>query len=204
MNNFYKAFPWIGIYLKSTRTTSLYKSYEKVLMGSLLLLVIALYYIYIGMARMTDKILFPKTYPQEINENFFGLVATIELIGLFFFRSRLTLLLLPKAMLISSLIFFAYVNFTPYGFYHDAFNALNFCIFGFIFYGISHFEIAALELPANDFRRPNNGRPRTLYQPFFSLTYRIFIIFLDGIMIYLHFGQFSFLFMIEIISLMMK
>lgn len=139
-------------------------------MLAILLLVLILYFIYIGMARMTDKILFPKTYPNELDENFFGLIASIELLGIFFFRSRQTLLLLPKTLLCLSVTFFMYVNLTPYGFYQDAFSSLNMTSFGLISYCISNFEIPALMLPSTDIGRPNAGRPRTLYQPFFSLT----------------------------------
>lgn len=156
--------------MKTVRTSARTKSNECILMSSMLFLVIALYFIYVGFTRMTNKLLFSKTYPENLNENFFGLVASTELIGIFFFRSRLTLLLLPKCLFLISLTFFLYINLTPYGFYEDAFASMNMLFFGAISYCLAHFEIPAMMLPDGDFRKPTSGRPRGLYQPFFSLT----------------------------------
>lgn len=170
MNNYYKAFSWVGIYLKTARQSQLTKYFEQHLLISLALIIIMLYYIYVALARLTDRILFAKTYPANLNDDFFGLMASIELVATFFFRTRETLVMLPKAILVSCVCFFMYVSLTAYGYYEQAFRALYCFITGLICYCIAVFEIPSMELNDADFNKPTMNRPRCLLQPFFSLT----------------------------------
>lgn len=170
MNNYYKAFSWVGIYLKTARSSNLTKYFEKHLIISLTLIIVMLYYIYVALARLTDRILFSKTYPSNLNDDFFGTMATIELIAIFFFRSRETLAMLPRSLLLCCTCFFMYVTLTAYGFYEQAFRTMGCFIAGLICYCIAVFEIPAMDLNDADFNKPTINRPRSLVQPFFSLT----------------------------------
>jgi hypothetical protein len=92
------------------------------------------------------------------------------MIGLFFFRTRETLILLPKAVLVASCCLFVYMNLTPYGFYAMAYRAYWYVTYGLILYCIQKFEIPAMQLSDTDFNKPTYSRPRALFQPLFSLT----------------------------------
>jgi hypothetical protein len=170
MNNYYKAFSWVGIYLKTARQSALTKKFEKHLIYALALVIVMLYFVYVALARLTDRILFSNTYPASLNDDFFGTMATIELIAIFFFRSRETLAMVPRALLVCCTTFFVYVTLTSYGFYEQAFRTMWCFIAGIICYAIAVFEIPAMHLPDSDFNKPTINRPRSLVQPFFSLT----------------------------------
>ena len=83
-----------------------------------------LYYVYVALAKITDRILFSKTYPANLNDDFFGTMASVELIGIFFFRSRETLALLPRSLLVTCTCFFMYVTLTAYGYYELGFRTM--------------------------------------------------------------------------------
>jgi hypothetical protein len=170
MSSYYKAFSWVGIYLKTIRASALTKFFETHLMMSLVMIILMLYFVYVALARLTDRILFFKTYPANLNDDFFGTMATIELIAIFFFRSRETLAMLPRSLLLTCTCFFIYMSLTPYGYYGLAFKTMWFFMAGMIAYCIGAFEIPAMSLNDNDFNKPTISRPRSLVQPFFSLT----------------------------------
>ena len=164
MENYYRNFPWLGFYLKAIRKSSNFKIFEPILIAAVLLSIFILYFVYIALAKITSNILFYNEgrIPRDISENFFGLMASIELTAVFFFRTRETLYYCPKLLLLASAALFLYIDLTPYGFYKDAF--LVHCIFsiGVVAYCISSFEFPAMELAEGDFARPSLYRPRTL------------------------------------------
>lgn len=173
MVNYYKAFPWVGIYLQSIRAREQTrgKSFELFLMLSISFMVLVFYFVYIALARVSSAALFNHTLPAGFDEDFLGLMAIVELSSVFFFRTRQSLHFGPRFYFLSCLAFFMYIDFTPYGFYRVAFWALNFMLIGGAAYCVAYFEIPAMKLREGDFDRPGENRPRTAFQPFFSLTW---------------------------------
>lgn len=170
MASYYKAFSWVGIYLKTIRASALTKFFETHLMISIMMIILMLYFVYVSLTKLTDRILFSKTYPANLNDDFFGTMASIELLAIFFFRSRETLAMLPRSLLLNCTCFFMYMTLTPYGYYGLAFKTMWFFTAGMIGYCVAVFEIPAMRLNDSDFNKPTTNRPRSLMQPFFSLT----------------------------------
>lgn len=171
MNHFYKAFTWIGIYLQTIQRNRNAAKFEAFFIFSIFLTLVFFYFTYICLAHLTSRILFPSSIPNELDGNLFGFMATIELICMFFYRTRETLYYLPKITFLTMLAFLLYVNFTAYGYYMKAFIICNWFVLSCNFYCIGAFEIPAAALRDSDFGKPCLARPRNLYQPLFSLTW---------------------------------
>lgn len=171
MNHFYRAFSWIGIYLQTVQRNQRATKYEAFFILSIVLTLIFFYFTYIFLAHITTRVLFPNSYPGDLDGDLFGFMATIELSSLFFFRTRESLYFGPKIIFLSLLAFLLYVNLTAYGFYLKAFLAANFTIFGTILYLIAAYEIPASNARPDNLALPSLNRPRALYQPLFSLTW---------------------------------
>jgi hypothetical protein len=110
-----------------------------------------------------------KSLPMELNENFYAVIAGMELFGSFFFRTRESMIYIPKCLMLITLSF--YVNFTVYGFYYHALLVYALLILSICIGALAWFEAPAMQLPINDFNRPSKNKPRTMFQPFFSLTW---------------------------------
>ena len=171
MQQFYKAFTWIGIYLQTIERNRGLRKMEGFFILAIFLTLFFFYFTYICLAHLTSKVLFPGCIPAELDGNLFGFMATVELVSLFFFRTRESLYFAPKIVLASILAFLLYVNFTAYGFYIKAFLVMNFFLLGIIFFCIGAFELPATQLRNEDFSKPTLARPRALFQPLFSLTW---------------------------------
>lgn len=171
MNEYYRAFTWIGMYLKTIQRNRGAAKFESFFILSIFLTLFFFYYTYICLAHLTVKILFPGSIPNELDGNLFGFMATIELCSLFFFRTRETLYYVPKITYIALLAFLLYVNFTTYGFYMKAFLVTNWFVLGVMFYCIGAFEIPMAGLRDQEFCKPTVHRPRVLFQPLFSITW---------------------------------
>ena len=84
-----------------------------------------------------------KSLPNELNENFYGIIASLELFGAFFFRTRESMIYIPKSLMLVTLSFLVYVNFTVYGFYYHAL-----LVYAMLVLSICIGSIAWLEAPA--------------------------------------------------------
>lgn len=173
MHNYYRAFPWVGIYLQSLRARqhSRGRSFEFFLIFAIVFMVVIFYFVYLALARLSSDILFMHTMPSGIDENLFGIFAVIELMAVFAFRTRQSLHFAPKFLLMSTFAFLLYVNFTAYGFYWAGLVSLAGMMFGCGGYCLVNFEMPAMKMRDGDFEKPGEYRPRTAFQPFFSLTW---------------------------------
>lgn len=163
MNQFYRAFSWIGIYLQTIQRNQGAMKYESFFILSIFLTLFFFYFTYICLAHLTSKVLFPGSIPEDLDGNLFGFMATVELTSLFFFRTRESLYFVPKITFATLLCFLMYVNFTAYGFYMKAFFIANLFIIATVVYCIGAFEIPSIMLRDNDFNKPTSGRPRALF-----------------------------------------
>ena len=109
LSNFYLAFTWLGIYLYALNRTSR-RIFEPFLIGAQVLTIIMLYIIYQALTKITLRLICyrAKAYPKDMDSSFCGLVAAIELVCLFFLRSKQGLFFGPKIIYLGFLVFLIY------------------------------------------------------------------------------------------------
>ena len=170
LNNYYRAFTWIGIYLYALNRRRR-KVFEPFFIGAHVLFVVVIYLIYIGLTKMCNSLVAWKPVNPETMSNLCGMISGVELGCVFFIRSKQGLYFVPKIIYLSIAIFLVYINLTVYGFYALAMKMM--CSFGFAYWFamVILFEAQVLHLPGRHLEKPSNDRPRVLYQPLFGLTW---------------------------------
>jgi len=67
------------------------------------------YFIYLSTVFIGTFLLFFKSIPNRLDENFFGFMGVVEFSSMLFFRTRTTIYYAPKIILICYYIFFVYI-----------------------------------------------------------------------------------------------
>lgn len=165
--NIFKAFPWIGMYLYTLNNNGRIK--DRYIVMAFLAMIVVFYCLYLAALIFWNTILFSKSFPKGLDENFYGFVALIEFLALLFVRTRSTLKYFPQLAVISMLMFLYYVQNTPYGFYNLALFIMNWTVVGFFCYFMRNFEIPACNWNPSYHYTPSIDQPRTLFFPIFSL-----------------------------------
>ena len=168
--NYYRAFTWVGIYLYALNRRRR-KVFEPFFIGAHVLFVVAIYVIYIGLTKMCRSLVAWKPVGADTMPNLCGMISAVELGSVFFIRSKQGLYFAPKILYLSIAIFLVYINLTVYGFYALALQMMSSFGFAYWFGIVILFEARVLDLPDWHLEKPNNERPRVLYQPLFGLTW---------------------------------
>jgi len=167
--NIYRAFPWIGIYLYTLNANGRKK--DRYIIFAFVCMIIIFYCLYLAALMLWNFLLFSKSFPKGLDENFYGFLALIEFLVLLFVRTRTTIKYLPKMSIITMLMFLYYVQYTVYGFYNLALFIMTWVILGMVAYFLNNFEIPAVDWNPSYHYTPSIDSPRTLYIPIFSLTW---------------------------------
>jgi len=129
------------------------------------------YCLYLAALVFWNLLLFSKSFPKGLDENFYGFLALAEFLVLLFVRTRSTIKFLPKMSVITMLMFLYYVQYTPYGFYNIALFMMSWTILGLLGYFLKSFEIPGIDWNPSYHYTPSIDSPRTLFVPIFSLTW---------------------------------
>lgn len=116
-------------------------------------------------------LLFYKSIPRGLDENFYGFVALMEFSTLLFIRTRSSLKWYPRITFILVLSFLFYVQFTAYGFFALGLTLLVAAVMAIFSYHIITFEIPAIGWNPFHHYTPSVDSPRTLFFPAFSLSW---------------------------------
>ena len=170
LSSFYRAFTWLGIYLYALNRNAR-KVFEPFQIVAHVLTVILLYVMYIALTKLATRLICYKAYPKDMDGNFCGIVAAIELGCLFFLRSKQGLFFGPKVLYLGLLVFLVYQNFTAYGFYNMGIQIQTTFTMSYFFGQLYCFENPSMNLDIEHMDKPSNNRPRGLYQPLFSQTW---------------------------------
>ncbi|KAL4506679.1 hypothetical protein ABPG72_000250 [Tetrahymena utriculariae] len=159
-----QTFPYIGLYLHALRgqkTNELVKSFMKMML--------VIYFIYLSALFIGSLILFHKSIPKGLDENFLALLAVLELLIMLFVRTRSSLKWFPRVSILLMSTFLFYTQNTVYGYYSSLLSAIIFLILAFFCYILEEFEIPAVSWNESYHYTPSTHRPRVLYFPIFNL-----------------------------------
>lgn len=164
------AFPWVGIYIYALQQNQHRK--KKYVFVSFLLMLLLFYGIYVSSLKFLAVVLmFHKTIPDQLDENFFGLIALTEFFNLLFVRTRSSIKWYPKIVVTLIMAFMVHVRCTTYGFYYLGLFLLTLLVFYIMLEVLLCFELPTIVLnPASTFV-PTQHRPRLLYLPVFNLNW---------------------------------
>ena len=165
----YRAFPWIGIYLYAQHVNGWKK--QSLMILAFICMVVVFYCLYLSSIFIWSTLLFYKSIPRGLDENFYGFVAFLEFLTLLFIRTRSTLKWFPRFSFIMVLSFLYYVQFNAYGFPTTALFVLMTVVSAIFFYHIIIFEVPALSWNPVHHYTPSVDSPRTLFFRAFSLSW---------------------------------
>lgn len=132
-------------------------------------LIIVFYCLYLSAITIWSMLLFSKSIPKSLDENFYGFIAFLEFSTLMLVRTRSTIKWLPRFALVFILCFLHYVQYTAYGFTYQALYLLLASVTGIFAYHLLKFEIPALSWNPSYHYTPSIESPRALFFPLFSL-----------------------------------
>lgn len=128
------------------------------------------YFVYLASSSIWTFLLFRKSIPAGIDENFYGFIACIEFLSILFIRTRSSFKYAPLLLNFVFALYLYYVKFTLYGYFSLGLSfvmCLSFAYFGLI---LLVFEIPSLSWNPSYHYTPSIDKPRMLYFPLFSLT----------------------------------
>ena len=167
--NIYRAFPWIGIYLYALLVNGHRKQSHVIL--AFVCLIIIFYCLYLSAIFIWSALLFYKSLPKGLDENFYGFIAGLEFATLLFIRTRSSIKWFPVLTLLPIMCFLYYVQYTAYGFYNIALYLMMTVCLSILGYHLAAFEVPALLWNPFYHYTPSVDSPRTLYNPLFSLSW---------------------------------
>lgn len=106
------SFPHLGLYLSALGNRS-----KGELVKAFLKMMLVVYFIYLSGLFVGSFILFSKSIPKGLDENFLAFLAVLELLCLIFLRTRSSLKWFPRVSLLVMATFIFYVQNTVYGYY---------------------------------------------------------------------------------------
>jgi hypothetical protein len=166
----YRTFPWVGMYIYALSFNP-NRRLEKYVLLAFLAMILIFYCIYLTSILIWNGLLFYKSFPKGIDENFYGLMACLEFAVLVFLRTRSSIKYYPQYIGVAIIMFLTYVNMTAYGFYSMALLILaSFCL-GLLCHFLLTLEVPALQWNAALPHTPSIRRPRAMYFPAFSLNW---------------------------------
>lgn len=128
------------------------------------------YFVYLASSSIWTFLLFRKSIPMGLDENFYGFIACIEFLSILFIRTRSSFKFIPIFLNFLFVLYLYYVKFTAYGFF---FIGMYFIIcLSLAYFGLNLllFEIPALSWNPSFHYTPSLEKPRLLYFPLFSIT----------------------------------
>ena len=134
-------------------------------------LMIIFYCIFVSLFEFLDSLLFVMSFPLGIDLKFYILIVVMEVTSFLFIRTRTSLKFFPKMVFIFLFTFCFYIQFNGYAFYNEAFLCLVFACLFFLCLFISFIEIPALSWNPSYHYTPSIEKPRTLYNPLFSMSW---------------------------------
>ena len=167
--NVYRAFPWIGIYLYALLVNGHRKQSQVIL--AFVSLIVVFYCLYLSAIFIWTALMFYKSIPKGLDENFYGFVAILEFVTLLCIRTRSSIKWFPRFTLLPVMCFLYYVQYTAFGFYNLALYTLITMCLAVLSYHLLAFEIPALSWNPFHHYAPSTDSPRTLYVPIFSLSW---------------------------------
>lgn len=167
--NVYRAFPWIGIYLYALLANGQRKQSYMIL--AFICLIMIFYCLYLSAIYIWSILLFYKSIPKGLDENFYGFIAFLEFSTLLFMRTRSSLKWFPRFSAVFIISFLYYVQYTAYGFYSMALYLLIATNLGMLAYHLILFEMPALNWNPSYHFTPSLESPRTLFFPAFPLSW---------------------------------
>ena len=167
--NIYRAFPWIGIYLYALNVNGRRK--DRHIIFAFFCMIAVFYCLYLSALFIWDTLLFCKSIPKGLDENFYAFIAFLEFLSLLFIRTRSTLKYFPLMSITVMMMFLYYVQFTSYGFYSMGLFLTTYLILGLFALMLSLFEIPGLEWNPFHHYTPSIDSPRMMYFPVFSLSW---------------------------------
>lgn len=132
-------------------------------------MMLVIYFVYLSALFVGSFILFSKSLPKGLDENFLAFLAVLELLILLFVRTRSSLKWFPRVSILLLSVFLFYVQNTAYGYYSLLlvisifFNLSFFCII------LDEFEVPGVRWNESYHYAPSINRPRCLYFPIFNL-----------------------------------
>lgn len=165
----YKFFPWLGIYLHTLNLNN--KNQVIWVFFSQIGVMIIFYCIYVSLFEFLDKLLFLWSFPLGINLKFYILIVFLEVTSFLFIRTRTSLKFYPKLVFIFLFMFCFYIQFNGYAFYNEAFICVVFGTMFFLSLFVTFIEIPALSWNPSYHYTPSIEKPRTLYNPLFSMSW---------------------------------
>lgn len=129
------------------------------------------YCIYVSLFEFLDTLLFIWSFPLGINIKFYILIAVLELGSFMFVRTRTSLKYFPKFIFLFLFMFCFYIQFNSYAFYDEAFVCIVLATISLLLLFIIFIEIPALSWNPSFHYTPSVEKPRTLYNPLFSMSW---------------------------------
>lgn len=165
----YKTFPWLGLYLHAINLND--KRQVRWIFFSQVGMMIVFYCIYVSLFDFLDSLLFLWNFPLGINLKFYILIIVLEVCSFMFIRTRTSLKFFPIFVFIFLFIFCFYIQFNGYAFFDEAFYCIVFGTLGIFFMFVTFLEIPALSWNPSYHYTPSPEKPRTLYNPLFSMAW---------------------------------
>ena len=166
---FYKAFPWIGVYLYALQFNNK-KQYCCVMMA-FIAMVIIFYTLYISCIMLWNSILFNFSYKRGVDQNFYGFIIILEFFSMLFIRTRTSLRYYPPMIFFWLFVYLFYVNFNAYAMFGPAFLAIIFLILTTLTGFLAFLEVPALSWNPSFHYTPSIHKPRCLFFPMFNLSW---------------------------------
>lgn len=167
--NFYRHFPWIGIYQMALQANG-HKRTIYILLA-FTGLVAVFYCLYICAIFILINLMFKKSMSIIIPQLFYAFLTFMEAIAMVLLRTRSSIKWFPRFNIVLIMCFLYYVENSAYGFTKNALLLLFMSTIAFFLYHLRTFEIPALEWNPYHHYTPTHHSPRTLFVPIFSLAW---------------------------------
>jgi len=139
------------------------------LIKSFLKMMLVVYFIYLSGLFVGSFILFSKSLPKGLDENFLAFIAVLELLCLLFVRTRSSLKWFPRFSVLLMAAFVYYLQNTVYGYYSLLLFILTLFVISIFAFMLETFEIPALSWNESHHYTPSLHRPRCMYFPLFNI-----------------------------------
>ena len=133
-------------------------------------MMVLFYFLYLASSTLWSFLLFRKSIPSNLDENFYGFIALIEFLSILFIRTRSSFKFLPLLLNTLFVFFLYYVKFTIYGFFSLALCWVFCSSCAFFSLAMLVFEIPALSWNPSFHYVPSLDKPRLLFFPLFSFS----------------------------------
>ena len=154
------SFPWVGqpAYILRNASKSIFS-----LVFSFFCTLFVFYFMFACTYLLWTPLVFGYNYPYGLDEKFYSLMSIIEFYSLLFIRTKRSVLLFPRIVLLLICSFILYRKNNFYPFMNTFYSAVVFSCFGWLVV-----IVWFIEKPIFTYEGPSYESPRLVYQPVFN------------------------------------